>query len=170
MTDLTRAFESAGFEDVRTYIQSGNVVFDAVGTDHAGLARRIEKTLLRSLGEGVVVVPRTLAEIESVVDLDPFESVKAGTEVKRHVTFLSKEPARPARLPLFSPRKDVEIIRIRGGDVFSVSHMRDGRFGFPNAFIEREFGAPATTRNWKTVASLRATRDRVAGSSPARSG
>jgi len=158
MEDLRAIFASAGCGNVTTYIQSGNVIFETSAADTAPLIRTIEGRLLETLGSEASVILRTVREFERIVGRDPFGEVRE--DAKPYVTFLATKPPRRPTIPMTSSKGDVEIIDIVGHDLFSLSHPYKGRYGFPNAFIEKEFGIPATTRNWTTVGKLLALASR----------
>jgi uncharacterized protein (DUF1697 family) len=155
MDDLTRLFESLALKNVATFIQSGNVVFEtAAGKNADALARRIGNALQKSLGSEVPVFLRTLSEFQEMVKLDPFKAIKADAGDKKYVVFLYAEPGREPVLPLRADREGLEAFHIRKREVFVLSRNVNGRFGYPNNFIERELGVAATTRNWTTVSKL----------------
>jgi len=152
MTELARIFTAVGFRNVRTYIQSGNVIFDAASAHPEALRRKIEKTLQQALGYEVTVILRSLAEIEALVRRDPFKKIKTGAEAMLFVVFLSAEPQRKPKLPLVSKTENLECFAVKDRAAFIVSHLKkNGWFGFPNKFVEKELGVLGTTRNWSTV-------------------
>lgn len=154
MTDLRRAFEAAGCRNVRTYIQSGNVLFESPARSATGFARRIEARLLDLLGGEVFVMFRPARVLQELVKAAPFGNVRAGADVKLYVAFLLREPGRRPRLPLASPKEGLEVVAVKGLEAFVVSRRIRGRFGFPNLLIEKELGVPATTRNMTTVGKM----------------
>lgn len=154
MEDLRRTFTSAGCENVTTYIQSGNVVFEAADRDTTSIIEMIEQRLLDMLGSEASIIVRTVPEFQRIVDLNPFGTLTGEDGAKPYVTFLATELGHRPTLPLISPKEDVEVFHIVGRDLFSLSREYKGRYGFPNAFIEKQFGIPATTRNWTTVNKL----------------
>jgi uncharacterized protein (DUF1697 family) len=77
MKELARIFADAGFKNVRTYVASGNVIFESGSANRAALTRKIEKALQKALGYDVTVVLRTLSEIESIVNRNPFKKYEA---------------------------------------------------------------------------------------------
>ncbi len=152
MEELARIFTAAGFKNARTYIQSGNVIFDAASANAGGLRKKIETTLQSVLGYEVTVILKPLAEIEAIVKRNPFRKVKAGADVVVFVVFLSGEPKRTPILPLVSKTENVEIFEVKDRTAFIISHRRkNGWFGYPNKFVEKELGVLGTTRNWNTV-------------------
>jgi len=154
MADLGRIFASMGFTGVRTYIQSGNVVFDAVQPDPASLAVEIEAGLTAELGYDVATMLRTGRELQKIVDIHPFAALPPGDDAKPYVTFLRRPLAPDLTLPLISPKQDVEVFGGTEHALFSLSRQWNGRYGFPNQFIEDALGAVATTRNWNTVSKV----------------
>ena len=92
MKALQRSLRELGFEDVKTYIQSGNVVFKAPAADTTRLANKIEKKLLSAFGFPVPVIVRTQAELHQIIRGNSFLK-EAGIDIsKLHVTFLSRTP------------------------------------------------------------------------------
>jgi uncharacterized protein (DUF1697 family) len=155
MTDLRAAFERAGGRDVKTVIQSGNVLFDAAKRDVPGIIRRVRTTLAGSSSEGPEVVVRELGEVRALIARDPFAGYAKSGRIKFYVAFLAREPTRAQVLPIVSTREALETIAIEGREAFIVSRLKpSGFFGFPNNFIEAALGVTATTRNWSTVTAI----------------
>ena len=99
------------------------------------------------------------AQIEELVGTVPFKDVEAGPATKLYVAFLSQKPRNRPTFPLVLSKEGLEAIAMRGREVFVVSRpKKNGFFGFPNNFIEKEFGISATTRNWSTVTKIAALR------------
>ena len=152
MDELARIFTAAGFKNVRTYIQSGNVIFDARSANAVALRKKIERALQDVLGYEVTVILRRLADIEEIVKRNPFKTVKTSAEAKPFVVFLSDEPQRTPKLPLISTTENLDVFEVRDRAAFVVSgRKKNGWFGFPNKFVEKELGVLGTTRNWNTV-------------------
>ncbi len=120
MSDLKRTFVSAGCKQVSTYIQSGNVIFDAPQGEAATISR-IQAKLCDLLGSDATVLFRYFRELEALVKRAPFKGIKAGADVKLYVTFLSRKPPGKSRLPLLSPKEGLEAFRMRNLEVFVVS-------------------------------------------------
>jgi len=154
MSDLRRVFESAGCKNVRTYIQSGNVVFEPPGKRSSALRPRVARSLARLLGEDVVVTYRGVRDLQRTLVAAPFGSLDGEPDVKLYVGFLAAEPKSVPVLPLASARDGLEVIKMTNRDVFVVSRKVKGRYGYPNGLIEKEFAVPATTRNWNTVRKI----------------
>jgi len=152
MEVLRRIFESLGLKDVRTYIQSGNIIFASTSTNSTALTRKIEKKLKEVTGHEVTVILRTFSEIEVLVKQNPFRKIKPGSDGVLFVVFLSAMPTTKPKLPLVSKPENLEVLTIKDGAAFVVSRRKkNGLFGYPNNFVEKQLGVSGTTRNWSTV-------------------
>lgn len=149
MDDLRRLFADLGHGDVATYIQSGNVLFDAAGPSPP-VAAAIEECIAAELGLSVTVVLRSAAELDAVVDANPFAG-RVPDPSKLHVTFLAAEPAGTVE----APPGVADEWALAGREVFLHCPGGYGRTKLDNGFLERRLGVPATTRTWTTVRKLR---------------
>jgi len=155
MAELSRIFTSMGLKNVKTLIQSGNVLFESTKTDPIALTKQIEKALRGAVGFEVPVVLRTIAELEAIVKLNPFKKAKSDSDATLYVTFLVEPLKTRPKIPLLSAKKDCEVIHLNPREVFTVAFaMPNGRRGESMAFIEKEFGKSVTTRNWNTVIKI----------------
>ena len=155
MTDVRDAFAVAGCGNVRTYIQTGNVVFDASEKTIGSLLQKVRGRMKRLLGHEPGVAVRTLAELEGLMKSSPFRKMKNDPKVKLCVAFLANKPSRTPTFPLVSDKEQLEAISMKNLDVFIVSRRKpNGWFGFPLAVIEKEILVPATVRNWSTVTKV----------------
>jgi uncharacterized protein (DUF1697 family) len=154
MEDLDRIFASGGFSSIRTLIQSGNVMFDSAAVHAQQLKTKIEGLLKTNLGYDVIVFIKSLKELSEIYSSDPFAGKEDHGRSKFYISFLSGDPAVKPELPAFSVKKDLEVFRFTGDMAFVISYEINGRFGFPNNFLEQMLGITATTRNWNTIAKL----------------
>ena len=152
MEALRRVIESLGFKNVRTFIQSGNVIFESRETNREALTKKVEKELLKSFGHDVTVVLQTVVELEAILKLNPFRKIKTGADVGMFVAFLAAKPESKTRLPLVSATEKLEVLAIKNRAALILCHRKpNGLFSFPNNFFEKHFQVAATTRNWNTV-------------------
>jgi uncharacterized protein (DUF1697 family) len=155
MSDLRDAFAAAGASGVKTYIQSGNVVFDVPGGAADKIFERIHAGLQALLGEDPVVIYRLAKALDRALASDPFKGVRADPSVKRYATFLVEKPKAMPKLPFLWEKEAVEVVAIKGLDLFVVTRpLKDGRHGFPNLSVEKSLGVLATSRNVNTLAKV----------------
>ena len=151
--ELVAIFEAAGCTDIRTYIQSGNVVFGATSALAERLSVRISAAIAVSHGYQVPVVVRTAADFARIVHSNPF--LAAGTDpAKLHVGFLAATPE-PARVATLDPdRSPPDAFAVRGCEVYL--HFPNGvaRSKLTNVYFDRTLGTVCTIRNWRTVCKL----------------
>ena len=148
MAQLRRAFEEAGFGDVKTVLSSGNVVFSATAAPNERLERRIEAVLTKELGRTFLTIVRPVDALRRMLASDPYASFRLKPGSKRIVTFLRGKPA--ARLALPIELHGSRILRRKGGEVFSV-YVPSPRGPVFMALIEKTLGKEVTTRTWETV-------------------
>jgi uncharacterized protein (DUF1697 family) len=147
---LRSAFEKLGYDDVETYIQSGNVVFRSGGSA-ASLTAAIERGLAQDFGHPIEVVLRTGAQLRRILNGNPLDDRAAAS---LHVTFLKKRPS-ASRVTAIDPDAQLpDEFRVAGTEVFVFCPGGYGRTKLNNAFFERKLGVPATTRNLRTVGVL----------------
>lgn len=153
METLRQALTDSGFEDVKTYIQSGNIVLTADDQPANQLIIRIENLIEKTFGFRTDVILRKLSEVEILVNSSVFSTLRSD-EGKYYITFLKQAYTEPLIIPLFSKNRDVEIIYQNSTDLISISTAHKGIYGFPNSFIEKLTRIPATTRNPNTLEKI----------------
>jgi uncharacterized protein (DUF1697 family) len=153
METLRQAFTVAGFGDVKTYIQSGNILFTTVDQDTNQLILRIENLIEKTFGFRTDIILRKLTDIEFIVNSAIFNTFRS-EEGKYYITFLKHAYTEPLSVPVFSKNRDVEIVHHNSVDFYSISTAYKGTYGFPNSFIEKLTGIPATTRNPNTLEKI----------------
>jgi uncharacterized protein (DUF1697 family) len=154
MEHLRKALTDAGFTQVKTYIQSGNVLFDAEDQNSDELILKIEDLVEKHFGFRTDVILRKHIDVESVVNSLQFNRLKSEEERKYYITFLKEEYSGTIPVPSFSKNQDVEIIYHNNKDFASISTLFKGNYGFPNSFIEKLTSIPATTRNPNTLEKI----------------
>ncbi|MBA2620764.1 MAG: DUF1697 domain-containing protein [Acidobacteria bacterium] len=154
MERLRELFAELKVENVRTYIQTGNVFFDTYETDRTALGERIERHLFENLGYEVPTFLRTVEEIERAVNIEPFKEIELTDDKRFLITFIPKPLAADFVLPLVSPKNDYEILRATGGEVFSVLKIINGRPSNPVALIEKTCEMKTTSRFFHTTIKI----------------
>ncbi|HMN82454.1 MAG TPA: DUF1697 domain-containing protein [Burkholderiaceae bacterium] len=148
MSELKRCFEAAGFDQVKTILSSGNVVFDSASTSTSELEHRIEAAMLEDLGRTFYTIVRPSAELQALLTTDPFEPFAFPPRAKRVVSFLRK--VRPPKVPLPLTEGFATVVCQHGAEVFTAYISGDDGPVFMK-LIERAFGTDVTTRTWETV-------------------
>lgn len=151
MKDLASLCTSSGFESVRTYLQSGNVVFESRGSDPAKIAEAVQKKLKSRLALDVTVLVRDAGEIGRVIAQNPFAERDPS---KLHVTFLSARPTSIPKSEIHMAKDAKEEYSVLGREVYLFLPNGYGRSKLSNAFFEKVLKVSATTRNWRTVTAL----------------
>jgi uncharacterized protein (DUF1697 family) len=147
MADLRALAEELGGKDVRSYVQSGNVVFrHAVGA--AKLEEALEQAIAREFGLQITVVVRSAAQLARVVQANPFDPAEV------YVSFLASAPRRAAVHELVEADHGPDTIAVKGKEVYLCLPGGYGQSRLNNAFLERKLGVRATLRNWRTVTAV----------------
>lgn len=151
MPELKAAFEAAGFEDVRTVLSSGNVVFRAAAAPQAALERHVGAAMESRLGRRFLTIIRPVDALRGMLEADPYEAFKLKPGTKRVVTFLHRKSKRSPQLPV--ELDGARILLVRGMEVFS-AYVPSPRGPVFMTLIERTFGKEVTTRTWETVGKI----------------
>jgi uncharacterized protein (DUF1697 family) len=151
MKDLQTWVADLGATDVTTYVQSGNVVFNADIDSPDEFAEAIEDRIAEALGLDVAVLLRSSKDIKKVATNNPF--LKEGSDPKTlHVTFLADVPDRQ-QVSVLSTPPGPDQFRIVGREVYLYLPNGIGRTKLNDTFFGK-LRMPVTTRNWNTVTKL----------------
>ena len=160
MEALSGAFTAAGFRKVRTYIASGNVIFETRSGDRIALTKKIEKMLTANFGHEIAVALFTLAELQDLISTDRFARIKPNKDVMLCVTLFNQ--AVPPNIPRESKTDRLKVVSLHERAAFIVARRKPtGWFGYPNNWIEKEFGVTGTTRNWSSLQKIAAAAEAV---------
>jgi uncharacterized protein (DUF1697 family) len=154
MTDLASLYESLGLANVKTYVQSGNVVFQSPKSSASALAGLIEVQIKRLLGHSVFVFIRDTNDFQRVTSNNPFLDKRRENPARLAVTFLYRPPSKEKWAGLGSPKDKADEFSVNGQEIYIFCPNGYGRTKFSNTFFEKKLNVPATTRNWKTVMAL----------------
>jgi uncharacterized protein (DUF1697 family) len=152
MKDLIALCTEAGCGDVRTHIQSGNVLFSAAPKLAGGLAADIARRIEAECGFGVPVVLRDAAELAAVPHDNPFAK---GTDPDHlHVAFLATAPSKAQIAALDPQRSPPDRFAVRGRDIYLALPNGVARSKLTNAYFDSKLATVSTLRNWRTVLKL----------------
>ncbi len=152
MNDLSGLFQSLGFKDVRTYIQSGNVVFsDQSGKSVSELSVIIELAILKKFNYTVPAIIRNIYDLKQILSINPFineENFNPG----RMVAILLHEETTADQINKVS---DVDYppdkFKIIGSEIFVYCPNGFGKSKLYTNFFEKKMGVTGTARNWNTI-------------------
>lgn len=154
MEKLRSSCEALGFEKVRTFIQSGNVIFEAEKVSPTAISETIEKQILSDFGFSVDVISRTRDELAKIIRNNPLLKEKGLDPSKLHIAFLSEAPELAALKKLELLTLPPDRLRYLGKQIYLY---------FPNGVsgsslwkhpLDRVLSVTSTMRNWNTVNQL----------------
>ncbi len=154
MADLVKTLDSLGFKNIKTYLQSGNVIFEYDSSDISEIEGSIERKISETFSFSVDVIIRTKDELESTVKDNPFISEHDIELDKLHVTFLSDIPDQKAILNMDINKAENEKFEIIGREVYLYCPNGYAKTKLKNDMFEKKLNTTATTRNWKTTNKL----------------
>jgi uncharacterized protein (DUF1697 family) len=157
MAALREVLESAGFDDVQTFLQSGNVVLSSRASPDR-VARRCEEQIAAAFGLEIPVLVRTRAELSRVVQRNPLRDVAVNPK-RYQVSFLAAKPAvevlRKLEAAVVAPEQFVAV----GRELYAWHPEGVARSRLWALLAGRDLGVTATARNWTTVTKLLALVD-----------
>ncbi len=153
MKDLSAVFASAGASDVRTYIQSGNVVYTADATTAAGIAGIVTAAIEAKLGLRIPVVTRSARELETAMAANPFLAAGADPETV-YLGFLAETPSKECVAALNPQRSPGDRFAVVGRELYL--HLPNGvaNSKLTNAYFDSTLRTVSTVRNWRTARAL----------------
>ena len=153
MSELKTLFESLGFQNVETYIQSGNVIFSSKEKSTSNIAGIISSAIENKYNFDVQVLILTQQEINQALENNPF--IKNKKEIERlYVTFLSAKPSIENIIKLNESDFSPEEHSINEKIIYLFLPNGAGKAKLNNNYIENKLKVTCTTRNWKTVTAL----------------
>jgi uncharacterized protein (DUF1697 family) len=154
MADVCEVFAKAGCRDAKSVGHAGNLLW----TRAAGKApeEKLRRVLGRMLGESPELMIRTSREMRRIVESNPFGALTSDKAIKLYVVFLARKPKQVPPLPVRLEKDALALVAVTGREAYVVSRRKPGTvmYGFPNQFVEKTLGVPATSRNWNTVVKI----------------
>ncbi len=153
MADLKVLCEAAGFRDVTTLLQSGNVVFRATGSDNA-VAKKLADAIEKGHGFRPAIMVRTADEIAAVMKANPFKAEEKSDPSHLIVAFAADAPTAGAAERIAAVKVNKERLHLGPRELYVHYATGQGTSKVTNAVLERAMGTPVTARNWNTVGKL----------------
>jgi uncharacterized protein (DUF1697 family) len=152
MADLRGALEDAGFEDVRTYLQSGNVVVSSTAKSD-DVARKTKRLIAKHFDLDIAVVVRSRAQLAKIVERNPLQKV-AKNPKRYQVSFLETKPTREVVRRVEEAAVPPEQVVAIGREIYAWHPDSIGRSRLWTLLAGQRLGITATARNWTTVTNL----------------
>lgn len=163
MEALRTMFESLNFKNVKTYIQSGNVVFRFKETNVDKIEKKIANKIQEEFGFEIPVMVKELDEIKTVLKNNPFINKRKEDITKLHVTFLNDVPAKDAIDKIKEGQYVPDEFISDGKNIYLFCPNGYGNTKLSNNFFENKLKLVATTRNWKTISELVSIGENILG-------
>lgn len=153
MTELKAVFEELGFKNVITYINSGNLAFDANKTAARGLISKIENAVEKQFGKKIPVVIRQQQDINEVLKKNPFDG-EFESHKEMHVLFMKDKMPDEKRDQLLSQQTKDERFAVVGREIYCHLKLGVANSLLGKSYIEKKLKVEFTGRNWRTVEKL----------------
>jgi len=150
MAELRTALADAGLQEVRTYIQSGNVAAKSP-LDQDAIQSLVHGTILRKIGADIAVIARTHAQVKRVLAQNPFAEESAS---RTYFTLFSAKPSAPRLKEFLQIDFAPDVINVAGDTLYTLYATKYSDSKFNNNFFERKLKVVATTRNYNTLSRL----------------
>lgn len=154
MAALRALSEEQGFTDVRTLLQSGNVVLNAARATPASITKKLEAALKRRFGKDIRVIVRTPDDLRAIVKRNPFPAAARDDPSHLLVTFLAAAPDAAQTAALAAHKHATEPHKVDGQALYIHYASGVGTSKFVGPVIEKTLATHATARNWNTILKL----------------
>jgi uncharacterized protein (DUF1697 family) len=154
MDALKKSFVRLGFEDVDTFIASGNVIFSSRSKDTAKMERQIERQLEKDLGYEIATFVRTADEVMAVAAYQAFPATAVEAAVSHNVGFLSAAMTAEGRAALEKLASPIDVFHVNQREWYWLSRGRQSESMISNAAIERALKVRSTLRGMNTIVRL----------------
>jgi uncharacterized protein (DUF1697 family) len=154
MADLRKSFEDLGFQNIRTYLQSGNVIFTVKETNLKELEQKISLQIKRDFGFEILAIALTPDKLTQVIHNNPFLKKPDKESDFFYVSFLNANPDLSEKKAIEDKIQNREEIAFTDSAVYLHCPDGYGKTKLTNSFLEKKLKVGATTRNWKTTIEL----------------
>lgn len=156
MEELKKLFTKIGFQNVESFIASGNLIFDTKSGNAAECEAKIEATLHAALGYAVTTFLRTPAQLQAVTACAAFTEAERAVAGAYNVAFLKAPLDAVQGKALQALATEIDQFRTQGTEVYWLCRVKQSESKFSNALFERKVGVQATFRSASTVQKMAA--------------
>ena len=153
MTDLKASFGMLGLENVVSYINSGNLAFDANKTAEEKLIGKIEKAIASDFGLQIQVMVREQRSLTQILTNNPFKG-EFESHREMHVLFMKDKMPEEKQAQLLENNRHNEKFAVCGREIYALLKLGVANSLLGKGFIERKLKTPVTARNWRTVEKI----------------
>ncbi len=154
MSDLKKTMSEIGFEDVKTLLNSGNVIFKGKTVPIDQLEKKLESAIEKHFGFPVPVIARSAENMKKLIESDPFLGVEVTKDIRLYLSFLKTEPKAIPSIPWKTDDGAFRILEYQDAAVISVLDLSKTKTVAAMKNLEDFFGKEITTRNWNTVLKI----------------
>jgi uncharacterized protein (DUF1697 family) len=154
MDALKSMLENCGFQNIETYIQSGNVFLESENENANSVGFTIKQEIVKQFGYDVPVIVLSKADLEKCLTNNPFFKEKNVDTKKLYVAFISKELNASALNDLKTSQFKPDEAFIDGNRIYMKLETGAGNTKLTQKYIEKKLNVTATSRNWNTVNKL----------------
>lgn len=154
MADLKKLLEKMGFADVKTLLNSGNIIFNGEKQPLQKLEKTLAAQLESTFGFSVPVLLRNAADIQNIISTDPFKDIDITKNIRLYVTFSKDTLQEIPDMPWVSEDGSFEILGTQDKAAFSVLDVSITKTTDSMIILEKFFGKDITTRNWNTLVKI----------------
>ena len=152
---IKEIYKSTNTENIETYLQSGNIIFNSNISDNKKISKIIEQKIKNQFGFNVLVLTKTKREFEKIINNNPYMKNDELDIAKFHVTFLWTKIMKSYYKHLSLEAKDTsDKYHMSGSEIYLYCPNGYGRTKLTNNYFEKVLSTNATTRNWKTTKKL----------------
>jgi uncharacterized protein (DUF1697 family) len=153
METLRETFAALGFENVKTYINSGNIGFDTSKTPDPKLAAKINEAIKKDLGFDISVMVRSASDLAHIVEANPYLG-QFDDDRHLHVFFLDQEPTAEQTSMLLEQANNSEHITVDGRTIYYMLRISIPDSALGKGFLDRKLKIANTARNWRTTKTI----------------
>jgi uncharacterized protein (DUF1697 family) len=154
MAELKATLASMGFSDIKTLLNSGNVVFTTVPTEIAALEAQMAEALEKQFGFPVPVLIRKMEDIQQLVADNPFKNIEVHKDIRLYVTFLRNDAKNKLTLPWTSADGAFHILSSDDKMLLSTVDISKTKTTDAMKVLDKNFTKDVTTRNWNTLVKI----------------